>query len=209
MRKSALLACVGLLCGAFSAGSAQADTVSICTTFSTTTCPTGSLVGTVSDTSFDGINQDGSLGDIAFFFTDLNGSEPGTGGSSPEQEAEFLSNLLFGNTTTLTAGGTSLQSDQGQTGCTSSSNQDCTFNLSPDPYFVLKIDGGWAFFANFNTESTDFHYLAANPSAINGPGLSHVDTIVPGPVVGAGLPGLVMACGGLIALARRRRQKIA
>jgi hypothetical protein len=32
---------------------------------------------------------------------------------------------------------------------------------------------------------------------------------VPGPVAGAGLPGLVAACGGLIALARRRRQRIA
>jgi hypothetical protein len=30
---------------------------------------------------------------------------------------------------------------------------------------------------------------------------------VPGPIVGAGMPGILMACGGLVALARRRRQK--
>jgi hypothetical protein len=32
---------------------------------------------------------------------------------------------------------------------------------------------------------------------------------VPGPIVGAGLPGLVVACGALIVLARRRRQRLA
>jgi len=36
-----------------------------------------------------------------------------------------------------------------------------------------------------------------------------VPVAVPGPMLGAGLPGLLMACGGLIALARRRRARAA
>jgi hypothetical protein len=49
-----------------------------------------------------------------------------------------------------------------------------------------------------------FGELAALP-----PGSPTPFSVVPGPVVGAGLPGLLMACVGLLALARRRRRSLA
>jgi hypothetical protein len=47
----------------------------------------------------------------------------------------------------------------------------------------------------------------ANDTSKTGSLLSE-SIVVPGPIVGAGLPGLIFACGGLLGLARHRRRKL-
>src|SRR5262245_42741651 len=54
-----------------------------------------------------------------------------------------------------------------------------------------------------------FNFYIFNATSGNVLLASMTAAAVPGPIVGAGLPGLVVACVGLIALARRRRQRIA
>ena len=49
--------------------------------------------------------------------------------------------------------------------------------------------------------------LSGNSGGTAGYGGNLSVSAVPGPIVGAGLPGLIMACGGMLALARRRRNK--
>ena len=54
------------------------------------------------------------------------------------------------------------------------------------------------------------NFVGLDVAMTGGTGFAASNThAVPGPVVGAGLPGIVVACGGLLALARRRRQRLA
>jgi hypothetical protein len=66
--------------------------------------------------------------------------------------------------------------------------------------------------ASSNFSLTAVYDITASGGTIDKPVVSNATidiSSVPGPIVGAGLPGLIAACGGLLALARRRRKRAA
>jgi hypothetical protein len=78
--------------------------------------------------------------------------------------------------------------------------------------------GTWASASSVLTPNAAGNEAAAHIFVCSGTGTNcnaSVDALAtgfastPGPILGGGLPGLVAACGGLLALARRRRQRMA
>jgi hypothetical protein len=77
-------------------------------------------------------------------------------------------------------------------------------------YFSLTLGGNQTAF--FRNDSGGALHLTYTGLPSGGNGVSHYSEYgdplaVPGPIVGAGLPGLMMALGGLVILARRRRHQ--
>ncbi len=78
----------------------------------------------------------------------------------------------------------------------------------PSP-LSFNILGSGVTIGSFNDPNANLQLFAVDIISGTTGKTGAVDVSVPFPVVGAGLPGLVVACGALLGLARRRRQKIA
>jgi hypothetical protein len=95
---------------------------------------------------------------------------------------------VFGSNTSGVLGGTLLFS------CNSAVQNNCN-NLFPTSTSTINATG--------------FSFLDVTAAPAGANVLLVELNAVPGPIVGAGLPGLLAACGGLLALARRRRARVA
>src|SRR4051794_2635903 len=78
---------------------------------------------------------------------------------------------------------------------------------SPGPLEFVVFNASGITISDFVTNSGGYYFAAdLYGTGGNAGSVAATSTVaVPAPVVGAGLPGLIAACGGLLALARRRR----
>jgi hypothetical protein len=213
---------------AFAGASAQADTISIGWSSTLNPASVNLLSSGTGSAAFHG-----AIGGTNFDFNDISGT-----GSPPLNLPALLGSNSFDATSTTAgtifiwiteSGITAPSSGIAPFASTLTSNTltgDGTL-LTLSTYY----DAGDAVFSDATLLGThDFTGsgvantqtnvgLTGNPFSItalykvttfgNGSANATINVAVPGPILGAGLPGLLAACGGLMALARRRRRQAA
>jgi hypothetical protein len=164
---------------------------------------------------FEGASLKGTLSDLGVSVTFLGYTAPAVLDSTPPYQANTttvspanpqtlvpIANSYFG-----TSFGTT---DEHRTGIVGS---PLSLVLDIETlYFSLTLGGNQTAF--FQNQSGGALHLTYSGLPGGGNGVSHYSEYgaafaVPGPIVGAGLPGLMMALGGLVILARRRRDRSA
>jgi hypothetical protein len=155
---------------------------------------------------------------LAFFAV-----KPASGGSSTYTGVSVTANPVGG----VTWSGT-LDQNLSNFGCNGGSNGAVCFTSNPfgayqltdHVVFDILFTGPAGFVLDLSSIHLQVGFLEANtpctaptllnPHSCNAVGdLLSQDIAVPGPIVGAGLPGLIFACGGLLGLARHRRRRLA
>lgn len=151
---------------------------------------------------FESSTKIGSLTDGGASVTFLGYIAPGVQGTLPPYQANTIS---FNPSDLLTEANTFLGTSFTTDNRTDGNGGSMSFDIATQYFSLTFGKQRTAFFENTSAGVLHLSYITV-PS--EGAGLSHYDTFaaaaVPGPIIGAGLPGLVMALGGLVAWRRRR-----
>ena len=220
----AFLAAAGLCA---SSAVAQADTFTFTSChISGSTCQGGSIpapgfgsvtltqAGTSVDFTVSLINgnrfvETGAGGGELFLFNDsIAGSTITTVATSPTTPAGGL--VGFTNLAPVMADGTGTFTASVECTVASDCNGASAPNMTSLTFVVTNATIAQLLTANANGNFFVADILCGATQTQCGGLTGPVDvSVVPGPIAGAGLPGLVMACAGLLGLARRRRQRSA
>jgi hypothetical protein len=192
-----LIAAAAIVGGVAFGTPANANTITITPVATAGNDAPATVTSTLAGNVFVGLVDGGGAAFLAGTgsFTAATGFDLGS--SSPASEAALLTTECACGTT-FVASGTGQNTDAGI---------PATFSTAAE-FFAIKADGWIAFFHNLTGGVLNLTYADAAGGGVAAD-ISHTTFFVPFPALGAGLPGLVLACGGLLALARRRRQQFA